>query len=137
MSKKPKKEELAWAAGFFDGEGCTTVTRCRPKLRAIDQERPQIGLRSSIAQVEKDVLDRFCVAVGVGAVRGPYQSRNNRQPHFQWNASNVDVVKMLDLLWPYLSNPKRVQAWLKVTEYSAYLSAYPPKRNQYDYSQKS
>lgn len=135
--KKPNKTELAWAAGFFDGEGCTTVTRCKPKKRAIDQLRPQLGLRASLAQVELEPLKRFYKAVGIGAIRGPYKYGSNRQFHYQWNASNLDVLAALDALWPYLSNVKKVQAYLKVSEYCAYVSAYPPKRNQFDYAKKT
>lgn len=124
--------ELAWAAGFFDGEGSTTVTKCNPKAKARDRDRPQVGLRVSLAQVELEPLERFHAAVGVGRVRGPYQYSTDRQPHFQWGASNMDVLRVIDALWPYLSNVKRLQAWMRITQYEMYLQLYPVKRNQYD-----
>ena len=124
--------EAAWAAGFFDGEGCTTINKSRPKERALDKARPQLGLRMSLAQVQIEPLIRFRDAVGVGAIRGPYLYSTNRQPHWQWNVSNMDVIKVLDIIWPYLSVVKQRQALIKVYEYARYLEDYPPRSNQYD-----
>jgi hypothetical protein len=124
--------ELAWAAGFFDGEGCTSVTSCRPKKRALNQDRPMRGLRASLAQVELEPLLRFHRAVGVGAVRGPYKYGTNKHPYFQWNASNMDVIEVIDRLWPYLSTVKKKQALDNIDKYEEYLEKYPPKVNQFD-----
>lgn len=124
--------EAAWAAGFFDGEGATTITNCKPKKKALDQTRPQRGLRMSLAQVEIEPLMRFYKAVNVGNVRGPYKYGANKQPYFQWNASNMDVLKTLDVLWPYLSGVKQKHAMKCITMYEEYLENYPPKKNQYE-----
>jgi hypothetical protein len=61
-------EEVAWAAGFFDGEGTTgtyrdgstTTKRCRIQISA--------------SQNDREVLDRFAMIVGVGKVGGPYDN---------------------------------------------------------------
>lgn len=127
------KIEQAWAAGFFDGEGCTTLTtfRYQPKDKN-RQARLSASLRMSVAQIDRVTLERFMLAVGVGAVRGPYQYKGNRQPHFQWNASAMDVFATLDVLWPYLGEIKRAQAMKRIDEYEKYLIAYPPRVNQFD-----
>lgn len=86
--------ELAWAAGFFDGEGYSA--RKAGKY-------PHIG----ITQKERTVLDRFAAAVGAGKVYGPYCTHNVR---FQYHLQGARAVRcVFDRLNPYLSEPKREQ----------------------------
>lgn len=85
--------ELAWAAGFFDGEGCIRLARGYPNLH--------------LGQTDRRPLDRFRAAVGGGNVTGPYDKRNSR-PMFQWTCyTREEVERIVNLLWPYLSEPKR------------------------------
>ena len=56
------REELAWAAGFFDGEGCFCFSEAGQYVCV------------SITQTEREPLDRFERAVGLGKVNGPYGS---------------------------------------------------------------
>lgn len=89
-----RKTELAWAAGFFDGEGCTG----RSSKRAL-------GMRVSVSQRRIEPLERFRQVVGVGRIYGP----GTRQC-YQWVAcSHSDVVTTIARLWPYLSLPKKEQ----------------------------
>lgn len=106
--------ELAWAAGFFDGEGTIFVNNIkrlshpeRPGAPSYPCTSPVIG----IAHVRREPLDRFAIAVG-GRIRGPYKPRTERsQPYFRWEASGRGSVhRVISLLWPYLSAPKREQA---------------------------
>lgn len=91
--------ELAWAAGFFDGDGCTSTY----------YSTDRVFLRCSVGQVELQPLERFIAAVGCGKIYGPYSGTNFHRLIF--NSKNA--WKVLDLLWPYLSEPKRNQAILK------------------------
>ena len=54
------REEIAWAAGFFDGEGCFSYI----------QKARYVCLR--IGQSELEPLERFREAVGLGKIYGPY-----------------------------------------------------------------
>jgi hypothetical protein len=107
--------ELAWAAGFFDGEGSVFVnrqkrvphrTRANPALYDITSPN------ASVAQVELAPLERFAKAVGGRAPSGPYKTRNvNANLYYRWDAcGRPSVHRMLVLLWPYLCAPKRAQA---------------------------
>ena len=91
--------ELAWDAGFFDGEGTTS--------RHADSGQ----VRVTITQQERTTLDRFCCAVGVGKVYGPYSPPSHHgKVHFSYSVNKlVDVKKCLRRLWPHLSGPKRRQ----------------------------
>ena len=96
--------EIAWAAGFFDGEGCITHGR-----RHADGSVP---LRLALNQVDRRPLDRFAQILG-GSVKGPYTLKGknvtkNASPYYALEYHNAEEV--LILLWPYLSDPKREQA---------------------------
>lgn len=94
----PSETELAWAAGFFDGEGCTTLAK----------KNANKTVRVIVAQKDIRPLQRFVAAVGdrgkIYPPRGEHMVRH-------W-ASNAEPVarEVLALLWPYLSEPKREQA---------------------------
>lgn len=68
------REALAWAAGFFDGEGNTSLSN-RGQLTL------QIGQSG-----DTELLDRFRITVGEGVVRGPYVARGGRKPVFVFSA---------------------------------------------------
>lgn len=99
--------ELAWAAGFFDGEGSAF---CKVKPPRPETPGGFASLGVSMKQVRREPLDRFVAAVGVGNVRGPYQVKNpNGQPIFEWGVSGAPADLVLAGLWPFLSDPKREQ----------------------------
>lgn len=90
--------ELAWAAGFFDGEGSIGVIRRDGTLHV------QIG------QNDPRPLDRFARAVGTGQVRGPYGPYlPGRKPQWKFTAYGVEAAAVMDRLMPYLSGPKQEQ----------------------------
>lgn len=88
--------ELAWAAGFFDGEGCSSVGR-NPKQRYY--------VIVCLNQRDRRALDRFHAAV---AYRGAiYQRRGDLC--FAWSASSNQAEDVMRMLWPYLGEVKREQ----------------------------
>jgi hypothetical protein len=96
--------ELAWAAGFFDGEGSISLSRTGPVSANVWHV-----LRLDANQIDRRPLDRFARAVGVGAVRGPYtHGRNTKRQRYMFVVQNYDdVATVLLALWSYLSEPKR------------------------------
>jgi hypothetical protein len=88
--------ELAWAAGFFDGEGTTCCV--------IDKNR-HISL--SVSQKERDPLERFQSAVGLGSIYGP--STSQKAP-WRFSTGKLEDVKIImRSLWPYLCGSKKTQ----------------------------
>lgn len=106
--------ELAWAAGFFDGEGSVFYR---------GRKRRELAL--TVAQADRRPLDRFAAAVGVGAVRGPYKQRyKNGKPYYVFSVSaHTRVQAIIALLWKFLSEPKREQARAALVEAAPYLRA--------------
>jgi hypothetical protein len=112
------KTELAWAAGFFDGEG-STGTHNR-------------ALRLYLAQSETTTLERFQRAVGglgyIRARRPPPQA--HWQQEYDWCCSRyAECRAVLDALWPFLSWPKRAQALRAIALYPMQRSFWGPGNN--------
>jgi hypothetical protein len=95
--------ELAWAAGFFDGEGCTflaNIAKGRFSYAGI-----------TIKQVVAENLERFKAAVGgLGNINGPYQEVARCSPVSKYRVVGTGARQVLRLLWPYLGGAKRQQA---------------------------
>lgn len=92
--------ELAWAAGFFDGEG----TFCLRTHRYKDSTYKYPF--ASLAQNEAALVDRFHDAVGVGRCH----FENSRQV-VVWHATNLEQVQVVVCrLWRWLGPFKRDQA---------------------------
>lgn len=94
--------ELAWAAGFFDGEGNVGIGKRGRHWRKIVL---------TIAQTEPTTLHRFAAAVGFGKVRGPYARKNPlHRPVWYWSVEGpYRCEAVMSSLWPFLSDPKREQ----------------------------
>jgi hypothetical protein len=90
---------LAWAAGFFDGEGWAN--------------RAGRGVQSRINQSDSDgvpdVLLRFRRVVGCGRIHGPVREEG-RQDLYYWDAtSRDDVEAVAKAIWPWLGDVKRAE----------------------------
>jgi hypothetical protein len=122
--------ELAWAAGFFDGEGSIGHYPMR-----VDG-RPSI--RISISQVEAEPLLRFHRAVGhLGAVGGPYAKRPPSRPQHRFSSASFEHVQaIVAMIWPWLSSVKRAQASMALRDHAEWRAANPrPARNAYGHHQ--
>ena len=95
-----EKLELAWSAGFFDGEGWVGV-------------RVEKYPRLMIRQVSPLVLYRFQKAMGgIGNITGPYvQLSNSTTPVWQYQVDGLNKVQhVICCMWNWLSPVKREQA---------------------------
>lgn len=98
------REELAWAAGFLDGEGSF--------LKQKDPRYNHVQMSVCAAQVRKEPLDRLANILG-GKVSGPYgpYKQQNKQPHYRWVVTSYEKVQDVTArLWLFLSEPKKEQA---------------------------
>ncbi|HEX9696833.1 MAG TPA: LAGLIDADG family homing endonuclease [Actinomycetota bacterium] len=95
-----RRESLAWAAGFFDGDGCFSAASARI---------------ATITQVDREVLERFQATVGFGTIYGPYENsgarRETRQPFSFWRTNRFEHTQALAaMLWFKLGEAKKQQA---------------------------
>jgi hypothetical protein len=92
---------LAWAAGFFDGEGCVMVEvskekRCKHGYRT--------SLHANVTQTSLPCLHLFLERFG-----GSIQSTENRTPNgrrwavqHRWLVRNENAIEFLKAILPYL-----------------------------------
>jgi hypothetical protein len=123
--------EVAWAAGFFDGEGC--VSLARP-----NRGRVVHGLVLSVRQVRREPLERFRAAIGgIGRIyleRSPGRS----QPIHGFQVGQwADVQAIVAMLWKYLSLPKREQIMAKTLAHRATEKWWGKRRTPWSISQKA
>ncbi len=105
---RPDRVELAWAAGFFDGEGSTFVVQ-RSQYVAI-------GISQSDRDGRPAVLTRFkCAVGGIGTIGGPFHVRTpageDAEPKWIYNAFGHEMAQaVIAQIWPWLGSAKRDQA---------------------------
>jgi hypothetical protein len=91
--------DLAWAAGFFDGEGWANRTE-----RGVQSRINQAGLDGI-----PEVLVKFQRIVGVGRLKGPV-IEERKQPLYHWAAtSRPDISRVAELIGPWLCPVKRAE----------------------------
>ena len=109
--------ELAWAGGFFEGEGC--ISRHARNDRA--SNRGWIVL--TVSSTDLDPLQRFWAAVDEGNITGPKDY--GFKPLWRWQTAKQDaVLNVLSKLWPYLGIRRQAKA-LEVLEEWASIPTRP------------
>lgn len=92
--------EIAWAAGFFDAEGCFQSNRTSVGQVRIRASLPQTG----DGQVPQALL-RFQGAVGLGTIGGPYKNRQ----HVWHTNSSVATLTVAAMMSAWLGDRKHDQ----------------------------
>lgn len=88
-----RAEEIAWAAGLFEGEGSIFIHR--------DTIRMQLGT------CDLDVLERFHEIMGCGRIFGP-EDRAPHKPLWRWIvAKQSEIPQASALLEPFLGDRRR------------------------------
>jgi hypothetical protein len=107
------REELAWAAGFFDGEGNI----------GFYQNGRYGHLRMAVSQTERTILVRFNRALqNVGRLSGPTKPQGLSRK-LSWTLSIYGYEHSqaaVAMLWTWLSKTKREQAKTALGKYLAY-----------------
>ena len=118
MSWSDATHELAWAAGFFDGEGSTGVSPAR-KVGSV-RLFASVPQASSSPERLPSVLIRFHRAVaGLGHIGNPYLDPRSGTHIFQWRTDNLEEVQaVIALLWSELGPVKRSQANRALTSFA-------------------
>ena len=91
------REELAWAAGFFDGEGHAGLTPNKVPVL-------------TVANTDEALLQRFHAAVlGLGKLYGPYsRHKKNHKDYWKWQITNFEHAQAVAaLLWSFLGAYKK------------------------------
>jgi hypothetical protein len=93
---KVKNTMLAYLAGFFDGEGCISITKGKNHLGNV-----QYGLRVIVSNTNDYVLQMYKFSFG-----GRIQKRKYKKPEwrdcFAWELSSTRAYDFLKCVYPYL-----------------------------------
>ena len=112
--------ELAWAAGFFEGEGCVHIRKAGRRF-------PRLQLH--IAQCDSsETLERFARAVNFnGSILGPYMLQGKPRV-YQLVINGKSAHTAMEMIFPYLSEDSP-----KVERYNQALAAgcIPEKRTRW------
>lgn len=113
-SEERPSEDLAWAAGLFDGEGSTLSTG--------PWDTPQVVVpQSGPEDAAPEVLTRFHHVFALGSINGPHMSsRQAEKPKWRYVASGPRALTVLDRLWPFLGAVKRQQAEAVIARYRSH-----------------
>lgn len=104
------RTELAWAAGFFDGEGSTKKKYYGYKTKKGFVKKPTKDICMTIAQCDRRPLLRFKKAVGnLGCINGPYQYAPNKRPYWIWSTAGGLAEQVFTRLKNYLCQNKKNQ----------------------------
>lgn len=91
--------ELAWASGFFEGEGTITLNHGRASVQ--------------IKNTDLEPLRRFQRSLEIGTIYGPYWYGHRyrmKKRFWLWAALGDDAHRVIRLLAPELSDRRLVQA---------------------------
>lgn len=99
--------ELAWAAGFFEGEGCIFYPRGYRSVHLI------IG-QSADDESEPPSLRRFRQAVGdLGQITPVPPNQLSRKPRWRWRTQRRnESVAILTMIAPYMTEKPPIPEFL-------------------------
>lgn len=115
--REPTKEELAYIAGFIDGEGSFSIckTKSTPRKMADGSKKIYVvyKLVVDVTNTNRTVLDLIHNMFGGGVYPGNQKKRNPRYlPRFAWRCNNTEErERFIEAILPYL-RMKRKQAKL-------------------------
>lgn len=92
-----RREQLAWAAGVFDGEGNIACTNSSKALIL------QVG------QSHMEMLNRLREIFKIGKIYGPYPRGINRRPHWNYSVNGPIAQAVVAMIYPFLGSVKQEQ----------------------------
>lgn len=114
------RENIAWAAGLFEGEGCVGVYSKPDGARG-----PRKAPVMKISMTDLDVLEKFQRIVGFGKIHGPTIRRQpNHKPVWSWSCGGTEKVQaLLAAFWSYLCARRQAKA----QEVIVAMASIPPR----------
>ena len=106
-----RDQEIAWAAGLFEGEGSFVARR--------KQNTPKMYFSAHVVMTDEETVRRFHEVVGLGIVNGPYTyGKPEWKPSWRWNGYGPAGKQVAEMLRPFLGSRRtqRLDEILSLTE---------------------
>jgi len=104
--------ETAWAAGFFEGEGCIHIKTGKSALFLI------------ISSTDLDVLSRFKTWAKAGRIRLTKKQKPHHKDCWMWTCTAwPDVSRILAELLPWLGDRRSAKARLALTKKPSFVKS--------------
>ena len=97
----PTETELAWAAGFIDGEGCIHVRVSMP-TETSRQRSPHYALALQVSNTNRQAIDRIHQMFGFGSVRSHHRENPKWTTAYVWYCMSKNAGTVLRLIQPYV-----------------------------------
>lgn len=100
--------EVAWAAGFFDGEGYVTIQQGYSKApNGVKYQRHSLRIGINHVAIEP-LLEMQRLFGGRINKQNPVLIKGNRKPRHQWLLNCKEAAEALKRLMPYFRNKQQV-----------------------------
>lgn len=96
-TKSPTTTDLAWAAGFLEGEGSFGAKRVDARTEGV-----------SASQVQREPLERLAALFG-GTITAQPPGGPTRQPWFRWAITGTRARGVMMTLFTFMSPKRRCQ----------------------------
>jgi hypothetical protein len=98
---KYSREDLAWVAGLFEGEGSFNLLQARTYPIA----------RAKLNSTDRDVVERLFRIIGFGSFFEVPPTQEHHKPQWQWQIASFEGVQaFIALVWPWLCSRRQARA---------------------------
>lgn len=96
------REQLAWAAGLFEGEGCITFWTAK--------DTGNVYIQCVLGTTDRDVLENFQSIIGFGNIHAEKFDERYKQS-WRWSVSSFEKCQaVIAMLWPWLGRRRKARA---------------------------
>lgn len=97
------KEDIAYIAGLFDGEGCVTYVKANKSRGPGTKAYPTWNIRLEIAMTEKDIIKWVHKKLGVGSFhkKPPPKNQIGRKMQYRWRCAHRDAYAVCVAIMPH------------------------------------
>ncbi len=90
-------DNLAWAAGFIDGEGCISISGSVHPGKV----SPYHQLRLGVVNTDKTAIEELKRIFSLGSISRK-ERKGHYKPIYRWNVADYNAAKVLTGILPYL-----------------------------------
>ena len=98
MALLMKKVDLAYVAGLFDGEGCISIAKCKPRWPGCS---PYYRLVVAV-NMANEYIPRLLKSHFGGWVNRSPKGKEHWRQEWQWHLGSKEAVAFLEAIMPYL-----------------------------------